>query len=138
MQHAAYDVAHRYEQLLNAGDAAGIVQLFAPDGVAEWNEKPTFVTPQEKIDAYNALFKAVKCSTIFGNAGIDVRGDTAVVRTFHHTGAAISEGGKEVVDLARFSSFAKSMACGRSSYTFSIRIPFRAKASFVIQRYAPP
>jgi ketosteroid isomerase-like protein len=101
LEHAAYDVVHRYEQLLNAGDAAGIVQLFAPDGVAEWNEKPTFVTRQEKTDAYNALFKAAKFSTIFGYAGIDVRGDTAVVRTFHHKGAAINEGGKEVVDLNR-------------------------------------
>jgi hypothetical protein len=52
-QHAVYDVVHRYEELLNAGDTAGIVDLFAPDGVAEWNDKPTFVTRQEKIEAYN-------------------------------------------------------------------------------------
>src|ERR1700751_2998480 len=55
-QHAAYDVVHRYEQLLNAGDTAGIVDLFAPDGVAEWNDKPTFATRDEKITAYDALF----------------------------------------------------------------------------------
>ena len=46
LQHAAYDVVHRYEQLLNVDDAAGIVELFAPEGVAEWNEEPTFVTLQ--------------------------------------------------------------------------------------------
>lgn len=101
LQHAAYDVVHRYEQLLNAGDAAGIIELFAPEGVAEWNEKPTFVTLQEKIDAYNALFKIAKFSTVFGYGGIDVHGATAVVRTFHHKGATINEGGREVVDLNR-------------------------------------
>jgi ketosteroid isomerase-like protein len=100
-QHAAYDVVHRYEQLLNAGDTAGIVDLFAPDGVAEWNDKHTFATRQEKIAAYDALFKVAKFSTVFGYAGIDVSGDTAVVRTFHHKGATILEGGKEVVDLNR-------------------------------------
>jgi ketosteroid isomerase-like protein len=100
-QHAAYDVVHRYEQLLNAGDTAGIVDLFAPDGIAEWNDKPTFATRQEKIAAYDALFKIAKFSTVFGYAGIDVAGDTAVVRTFHHKGATILEGGKEVVDLNR-------------------------------------
>lgn len=100
-QHAAYDVVHRYEQLLNAGDTAGIVDLFSSDGVAEWNDKPTFATRQEMIEAYNALFKTAKFSTIFGYAGIDVAGDTAVVRTFHHKGATILEGGKEFVDLNR-------------------------------------
>jgi ketosteroid isomerase-like protein len=100
-QHAAYDVVHRYEQLLNAGDVEAIIDLFAPDGVAEWNDKPTFVTRQEKIDAYSALFKVAKFSTVFGYAGIDVASDTAVVRTFHHKGATILEGGKEVVDLNR-------------------------------------
>jgi ketosteroid isomerase-like protein len=100
-QHAAYDVVYRYEQLLNAGDTAGIVDLFAPDGVAEWNDKPTYATRDEKIAAYDALFKVAKFSTVFGYAGIDVSGDTAVVRTFHHKGATILEGGKEVVDLNR-------------------------------------
>ena len=100
-QHAVYDVVHRYQQLLNAGDTAGIVDLFAPDGIAEWNDKPTFATRQEKIAAYDALFKIAKFSTVFGYAGIDVAGDTAVVRTFHHNGATILEGGKEVVDFNR-------------------------------------
>ena len=77
-QHAAYDVIHRYEQLLNTGDIAEILKLFAPEGVAEWNDKPTFATRQEKIDAYDALFKVAKFSTVFGYAGIDVHGDKNV------------------------------------------------------------
>ncbi len=92
---------HRYEELLNAGDTAAILALFAPDGVAEWNDRPTFVTPQEKADAYNALFKVAKFTTVFGYASVSAYGDTAVVRTFHHKGATVMEGGKEVVDLNR-------------------------------------
>ncbi len=100
-QHAAYDVVHRYEALLNAGDTAGILALYAPDGVAEWNDRPTFVTPEEKKGAYDALFRVAKFTTVFGYAGIDAVGDTAVVRTFHHRNATVMEGGKEVVDLNR-------------------------------------
>ena len=100
-QRAAYDLVHRYEQFLNAGDTAGILELFAPESVAEWNEKPTFATRQEKADAYDALFKVAKFSTVFGYAGIDVSDNTAVVRTYHQKGATILEGGKEVVDLNR-------------------------------------
>ena len=101
LQHAVYDVVHRYEQLLNAGNTTEIVNLFASDSVAEWNEKPTFVTRQEKIDAYNALFRIAKFTTVFGYAGIDVHDGVAVVRTFPHKGATVVEGGKEVGDLNR-------------------------------------
>ena len=80
-QRSAFDVVHRYEQLLNAGDTTEILALFAPDGIAEWNDKPTFSTLQEKRDAYDALFRIAKFTTVFGYAGIDVHGDTAVVRT---------------------------------------------------------
>ena len=100
-QHAAYDVVHRYEQLLNAGDTAGILALYAPDSVAEWNDKPTFATADEKRAAYDALFKVAKFNTVFGYAGVDVVGDTAVIRTFHHEGATVFESGKKVVDLNR-------------------------------------
>ena len=100
-QHAVYDVVHRYETLLNAGDTAGILALYAPDSVAEWNDKPTFPTLDEKKGAYDALFRIAKFATVFGYAGIDVVGDTAVVRTFHHEGATVMEGGKAVVDLNR-------------------------------------
>lgn len=100
-QRAAYDVVHRYEQLLNAGNTAEILKLYAPQSVAEWNDKPTFTTQQEKIDAYDALFRVAKFSTVFGYASIDAYGDVAVIRTYHHKGATVLEGGKEVVDLNR-------------------------------------
>ena len=100
-QRAAYDVVHRYEQLLNTGDTTAILKLFASDSVAEWNDKPTFATAKEKADAYDALFKVAKFTTVFGYASVNAYGDTAVVRTFHHKGATVMEGGKEVVDLNR-------------------------------------
>ena len=100
-QHQIYDVVHRYETLLNSGDSAGIMAMFAPESVAEWNNRPTFATPQERKAAYEALFKDAKFSTVFGYASVDAYGDTGVVRTFHHKGAAVVEGGKEVVDLNR-------------------------------------
>ena len=100
-QQPVYDVVHRYETLLNTGDTAGILDLYAQQSVAEWNDKPTFATRQQKIDAYDALFKIAKFKTVFGYASIDVHGDTAVVRTFHHKGAAVMENGKKVIDLNR-------------------------------------
>lgn len=100
-QRSAFEVVHRYEQLLNAADTPGILELFAPDGIAEWNDKPTFSTLQEKRNAYDSLFRIAKFTTVFGYAGIDIHGDTAVVRTYHHKGAMVLEGAKEVVDLNR-------------------------------------
>jgi ketosteroid isomerase-like protein len=100
-QHAAYDVVHQYEQYLNAGNTQGILDLFAPQSVAEWNDKPTFATREQKAAGYEALFKIAKFSTVFGYASIDVDGDIAVVRTFHHNGAEVLENGKEVPDFNR-------------------------------------
>ncbi|MGI4798310.1 MAG: YybH family protein [Janthinobacterium lividum] len=100
-QHQVYDVVHRYETLLNAGDTAGIMAMFAPGSVAEWNNRATFATPEERKAAYDALFKDAKFSTVFGYASVEAWGDTGMVRTFHHNGAAVLEGGKEVVDLNR-------------------------------------
>ncbi len=100
-QRAAYDVVHRYETLLNAGDTAGILALYAPDSVAEWNSIPTAATGDERKRIYEALFKTAKFATVFGYAAVNAYGDTAVVRTFHHEGATVIEGGKKVVDLNR-------------------------------------
>ena len=100
-QRAAYAVVHQYEQYLNAGNTLGILGLFAPQSVAEWNDKPTFVTRAQKQAGYDALFKIAKFSTVFGYASIDIDGDMATVRTFHHKGAAVLENGKLVPDYNR-------------------------------------
>jgi hypothetical protein len=77
---------HRYESALNARDTQAIVGLFAEPSVAEWNNKRTYATHEQKITGYNDLFKTAKFSTAFAYDAIDVYGDTAVVRT-HHDGA---------------------------------------------------
>jgi uncharacterized protein (TIGR02246 family) len=100
-QHAVYDVVHRYEQALNAGDVNTILDLFAPESVAEWNNKRTYATREEREEGYAALFKIAKFSTVFSYDTIDVTGDMAVVRTHHHNGAAVIENGKSVTDYNR-------------------------------------
>lgn len=100
-QRAAYAAVHRYEKYLNAGNTSGILDLFAPLSVAEWNDKPTFATREQKQAGYDALFKIAKFSTVFGYASIDIAGDTAIVRTFHHVGAVVLENGKAVTDYNR-------------------------------------
>ncbi|OOG60306.1 nuclear transport factor 2 family protein [Rhodanobacter sp. C03] len=100
-QHAVYAVVHQYESALNAGDTKAIVDLFAKDSVAEWNEKHTYATRQQKIDGYGALFKIAKFSTVFEYDAVNIYGDAAVVRTHHHVGAAVIENGKKVIDYNR-------------------------------------
>jgi ketosteroid isomerase-like protein len=100
-QHAVYAVVHQYQLYLNAGNTRGILSLFAPQGVAEWNDKPTFSTRAEKAAGYDALFRIAKFATVFGYASIDIDGEVAVVRTFHHKGAAVLENGKETPDYNR-------------------------------------
>ena len=100
-QRAGYDIVEQYEQYLNTGNTPGILGLFAPQSVAEWNGKPTFATRAQKQAGYDALFKIAKFSTIFGYASIDIDGGMAVVRTFHHKGAAVMENGKPVPDFNR-------------------------------------
>ena len=59
------------------------------------------MTAKEKEDAYDALFKVAKFLTVFGYASIEGDGEIEVVRTYHHKGATVLEGGKELVDLNR-------------------------------------
>jgi uncharacterized protein (TIGR02246 family) len=100
-QHAVYDVVDRYQQALDTGDVDTILNLFAPDSVAEWNTKRTYATRDQRAEGYAALFKLAKFSTVFAYDAIDVTGDVAVVRTHHHKGAAVIENGKTVTDYNR-------------------------------------
>ncbi|MBN3762086.1 nuclear transport factor 2 family protein [Burkholderia sp. Ac-20365] len=100
-QRDVYDVVDRYQNALNTKDTDAIVSLFAEDSVAEWNDKVTYATRQQKIDGYNALFKSVNFSTKFAYDAIDVYGDMAIVRTHHHVGASYVERGRKVADHNR-------------------------------------
>jgi ketosteroid isomerase-like protein len=100
-QQAVFDVVNRYQNALNSKDTDTIIGLFADDSVAEWNNKRTYATREQKIAGYNALFKIANFTTHFAYDAINVYGDTAVVRTHHHVGAAVIENGKKVIDLNR-------------------------------------
>lgn len=100
-QRDVYDVVHRYESALNAKDTQAIVELFADDSVAEWNNKRTYATREQRIAGYDELFRIANFSTVFAYDAINVYGDTAVVRTHHHVGAAVIEDGKKVTDYNR-------------------------------------
>src|ERR1700712_3786116 len=100
-QQEVYKTVHSYETLLNAGNTAEIVKLYASDGVSEWNEKRTFATKEQMTQGYDSLFKIAKFTTKFSYDAIEVVGDTAFVRTHHHKGATVVENGKTLPDLNR-------------------------------------
>jgi ketosteroid isomerase-like protein len=100
-QRGVYEVVHKYEQYLNAGNAEAIVDLFADKSVVQGNEVRTLATRDQKIKAYTAIFKTHKFSTVFGYDAIDIDGNTAFVRTHHHVGATYLQDGKPVIDLNR-------------------------------------
>ncbi|NNA42851.1 nuclear transport factor 2 family protein [Pseudomonas lactis] len=101
MQQEAYSVVNQYEQALNEGNTKKIVSLFADDSVAEWNNKPTYTTAQQKTEGYDALFKIAKFKTVFAYDAVNVYGDAVVIRTHHHKGATVMENGQPVTDLNR-------------------------------------
>jgi ketosteroid isomerase-like protein len=100
-QHAVYDIVQQYASGLDTANTKKIVNLFARNAVAEWNNHPTVDTRQEMIDGYDALFKFAKFSTAPAIDAINVYGDTAVVRSHHYRGTSILEHGKKVLDRNR-------------------------------------
>ncbi|WP_323117873.1 YybH family protein [Burkholderia alba] len=102
VQQQVYGVVHRHETWLNAGDASGIVDLFASENsVAEWDDKTAYAMREQKIAGYKRLFKIATFKTAFAYDAINVYGDTAVVRTHHHKGATVVENGRQVPDYNR-------------------------------------
>jgi ketosteroid isomerase-like protein len=79
-------VVDRYQDGLNSSDFSKIRPLFAPDAVAEWNEKATVIGVEAMAKPYETLFKEIKFSTDFQYDAVDVYGDVAIVRTHHSVG----------------------------------------------------
>ena len=86
-QRGVKGVVERYQAGLNASDFAQIRPLFAPDAVAEWNEKATVVGVEAMAKPYEDLFKAIKFATDFQYDAVDLHGDVAIVRTHHPVGS---------------------------------------------------
>ncbi|WP_222938822.1 YybH family protein [Pseudomonas lactis] len=101
IQQEAYNVVNLYEQALNEGNTKKIVSLFADDSVAEWNNKRTYGTTEQRLEGYDALFKIAKFKTVFSYDTINIYGGAAVIRTHHHKGATVMENGQPFTDLNR-------------------------------------
>jgi ketosteroid isomerase-like protein len=79
-------IVERYQEGLNSSNFAIISPLFAPDAVAEWNDKTTVIGPDAMAAPYQALFKEIKFTTDFQYDAVDIYGDLAIVRTHHPVG----------------------------------------------------
>jgi ketosteroid isomerase-like protein len=86
VQRAVKAVVERYQRGLNSSNFEIIRPLFAPDAVAEWNEKTTVIGSDGMAAPYWALFKEIKFTTDFQYDAVDVHGDLAIVRTHHPVG----------------------------------------------------
>jgi ketosteroid isomerase-like protein len=86
MQRQVKAVVERYQEGLNNSNFAIIRPLFAPDAIAEWNDKATVIGPDAMAAPYEALFKEIKFTTDFQYDAVDIHGDIAIVRTHHPVG----------------------------------------------------
>lgn len=103
-QHQAKAVVERYQQGLNTSDFAVIRPLFAPDAVAEWNEKATVIGVEAMTGPYEALFKKAKFDTNFQYDAVDLPAENiAIVRTHHPVGQTELhlEDGSKTLDFNR-------------------------------------
>jgi ketosteroid isomerase-like protein len=86
VQRQVKGVVERYQYGLNSSDFARIRPVFAPDAVAEWDEKATVIGVEAMAKPYEQLFKEIKFNTDFQYDAVDVYGDVAIVRTHHPVG----------------------------------------------------
>lgn len=103
-QHQVKAVVERYQQGLNASDFTIIRPLFAPDAIAEWNEKATVVGVSAMAGPYESLFKKAKFTTDFHYDAVDLPADNvAIVRTHHPVGQTELhlEDGSKTLDFNR-------------------------------------
>lgn len=102
-QKSAKAFVEGYQAALNNSDFPAIRTFFAPDAVAEWNEKQTMVGADAMRGPYEALFRTTKFNTDFQFDAADIYGDTAIVRTHHPVGQAeLAIGtGKRTLDFNR-------------------------------------
>jgi len=103
VQREVKQVVLDYQAGLNASDWSMIAPLFAPDAVAEWNDKETKIGPPAMEPSYLALFEEIDFETDFQFDAIDVYDDIAIVRTHHPVGQAELhlEDGSRTLDFNR-------------------------------------
>ncbi|MDF5721157.1 MAG: nuclear transport factor 2 family protein [Rhizonema sp. PD37] len=86
VQRRAKHVVETYQTALNNSDFDTIRTLFAPNAIAEWNNKATVVGVAAMEEPYKKLFQETKFTTDFQYDAVDIHGSIAIVRTHHPQG----------------------------------------------------
>ncbi len=97
-------VLKTYEQVLNASDVAGVLNLYTQDGVFMAQHNPSSVGIDAIEVAYEAAFKAIDLNVTFDIIEIEVvaddwafaRTNSAGTTTINATGDKIAEGNQEL------------------------------------------
>ncbi len=103
-QERIHAVLEAYEQALNAGDVAGIVNLYTQDGVFMPQHNPSAVGIEAIEAAYGAVFRTIVLEVEFDIVEIEViaddwafaRTNSAGTTTINATGAKVAEANQEL------------------------------------------
>ena len=96
-----------YERVLNASDVAGVVNLYADDGVFMAQHNPSAVGIGQVEAAYTAVFQAIDLNVEFDIVEIEViaddwafaRTNSSGTTTINATGDKVAEGNQELFVL---------------------------------------
>jgi len=98
-----------YERVLNASDVAGVLKLYAADGVFMAQHSPSAVGIGQVEAAYSAVFKTIKLNVTFDVVEVKViartwafaRTNSLGTVTINATGDKMSEGNQELFVLQK-------------------------------------
>jgi uncharacterized protein (TIGR02246 family) len=98
-----------YEQVLNASDVDGVLELYTDDGVFMAQHNPSAVGIDQVEAAYTAVFDAINLNVTFDIVEVEViaptwafaRTNSSGTTTINATGDEVSEGNQELFVLQR-------------------------------------
>lgn len=98
-----------YEQVLNASDVDGVLELYTDDGVFMAQHNPSAVGIDQVEAAYTAVFEAINLNVTFDIVEVEViaptwafaRTNSSGTTTINATGDEVSEGNQELFVLQR-------------------------------------
>ncbi len=102
-------VLEGYEQVLNAGDVAGVLRLYTKDGVFMAQHNPSAVGIHQVEAAYTGVFQAIDLNVDFDIIEVEViadewafaRTNSSGTTTINATGDKIPEGNQELFILQK-------------------------------------
>lgn len=98
-----------YERVLNASDVAGVVKLYAEDGVFMAQHNPSAVGIRQVEAAYTAVFQAIDLNVEFDIVEVELiaddwafaRTNSSGTTTINSTGDTVAEGNQELFVLQK-------------------------------------